>query len=100
VDATFGKRSYREMAIEAAKMAGVKLLFIECRTAEDIIIQRLRQREQDARRISDTNAEIYLSQIRDFEALNEVPSASHRVVDTNQPHAAALLEIERIMFAD
>jgi uncharacterized protein len=100
VDATFGKRSYREMAIEAAKMAGVKLLFIECRAAEDVIIQRLRQREQDARRISDANAEIYLSQIRDFEALNEVPSASHRVVDTNQPHAAALLEIERIMFAD
>jgi aminoglycoside phosphotransferase family enzyme/predicted kinase len=100
LDATFSKRIHRQLAIEAAQKAGVKLLFIECRAPKDIIIRRLRQRQQDAERISDADVEIYLSQTRDFEALDEIPAASRRVVDTTQPHAAAVLEIERAVFAN
>jgi len=100
VDATFSRRSYRQLAMEAAQRAGVKLLFIECRATNDVIIQRLRQREQDSHRISDADAEIYLSQIREFETLDEIASAWHRVVDSTHAQAAAVLEIERTVLAD
>jgi uncharacterized protein len=99
LDATFGKRSQRQLAIETAKQAGVDSLFIECRAGKDVVIQRLSERVQDSQRVSDASVEIYLTQIEEFEPLDEVPSAWHQVVDTTHDLAAAALEIERRVYS-
>jgi len=99
VDATFSKRSERQLIIETAKEAGVKPLFLECHADTDVVIQRLMQREQDSQRVSDANVAIYLSQIREFEPLDEVPSTCHQVVDTTHDLATIALETERRIYA-
>jgi uncharacterized protein len=95
LDATFSKRSERDSMIEMAKQARVEPLFIECRAEHDEIIRRLSEREQDSGRVSDANLEIYLQQIQEFEAFDELPPEWHRIVNTTHGVGAVALEIER-----
>ncbi len=99
LDATFGKRDQRRLAIEMAKQAGVKPLFIECRADKDVVVKRLLERAQDSQRVSDANVEIYLAQIKDFEPLDEVPPAWHLVVDTTHDIGSIALQIERRIYS-
>jgi aminoglycoside phosphotransferase family enzyme/predicted kinase len=99
LDATFGKRTQRQSAIELANEAGVQPLFIECRAAEDVILQRLSLREHDSERISDATVEIYLKQIKEFEPLDEIPPAWRQFVNTVQDPGAIALEVERRIYA-
>jgi uncharacterized protein len=99
LDATFSKRDQRQLVIETAKEIGVMPLFIECRANTDVVIQRLSQRERGSQRISDANVEIFLSQIREFEPLDEAPSAWHQVADTDRDLATVALEVERRVYA-
>jgi aminoglycoside phosphotransferase family enzyme/predicted kinase len=95
LDATFGKRIERQLAVETAKQAGVKPLFLECRAHKDLVIQRLSERGQDSQRISDATVEIYLTQIKEFEPLDEIPPAWHQVVDTTHDLGSVVIEVER-----
>lgn len=99
LDATFGKRNQRQLAIETARQVGVEPLFIECRADKDVIIRRLSERGKDSQRVSDATVAIYLTQIEDFEPLDEVSSRSHHVVDTTNEVGAAVLEIEQRVYA-
>jgi uncharacterized protein len=99
LDATFSKRSQRQLSAEAAKQAGVKPLFIECRADKDVIIQRLSQRGNDPQRVSDATVEIYLTQIKEFEPLDEVPSAYHQIIDTTHDLAGIVIDIERKVYS-
>jgi uncharacterized protein len=98
VDATFGKRTQRQLAIETAKEAGVEPLFIECRADKEVVMRRLLKRSQDPRRVSDASVEIYLTQIKEFEPFGELPPAWHQVVDTTQGVEPDVLEIERKVY--
>ena len=99
LDATFSKRSQRHLAIGTAQAAGVKAFFIECRADTDVIIQRLLQREKDHQRISDADVAIYGSQIKEFEPLDEIPSACRQIFDTASDLGAIVLQIERLVYA-
>lgn len=95
LDATFGQRRQRQLAVETAEQADVEPLFIECRADKDVIIQRLLRRGHDSERVSDATAEIYLAQIKEFEPLDEIPSAWHQVINTMDDLGRAVMEIER-----
>jgi uncharacterized protein len=99
LDATFSKRSQRQIVIEVGNETGVKPLFVECQAEREVVIHRLSKREQDSQRVSDADAAIYLSQIKEFEPLDDVPSSSHLVVDTVHDLRAIGLEIERRVYA-
>jgi len=99
LDATFSKRSQRQIVIEVGNEAGVRPLFVECRAERDVVIDRLSKREQDSQRVSDADAAIYMSQIKEFEPLDEVPSSSYLVVDTVYDLGAIALEIERRIYS-
>jgi aminoglycoside phosphotransferase family enzyme/predicted kinase len=100
LDATFGKRSQRQLLINTMKEAGIEPLFIECRADKDVIIQRLSRREHDARQISDADVGIYLSQIQEFEPLDEIPPTWHEVVETAQELGEVVLQIERRIYSN
>jgi uncharacterized protein len=99
LDATFAKRSQRQLAAAMAEEFGVEPLFVECRADQGVILQRLSKRSQDSQRISDATVEIYLAQIKEFEPLDELPSASHQVADTTGELEAIALEIERRVYS-
>ncbi|HJU12590.1 MAG TPA: AAA family ATPase [Candidatus Binataceae bacterium] len=98
VDATFGKQHQRQSAIETAKKLGVEPLFIECCADKDVVIQRLVQREHDSQRVSDAGVEIYLTQLKEFEPLVEIPAAWHQIADTSEDLGTVALEIERRIY--
>lgn len=99
LDATFGKRNQRQLLIDTIREIGIKPLFVECCADEDVIIRRLKKRENDSHRVSDANAGIYLSQIKEFEPLDEIPPALHEVVDTADDLTQISLRIERRIYS-
>jgi aminoglycoside phosphotransferase family enzyme/predicted kinase len=99
LDATFSKRSQRQMAIEVANEAGVDPLFIECRADKEVILRRLVEREQDSQRASDATVEIYLAQRDEFEPLDELPPSCHLPVDTTNDLTASIIEVERRVYS-
>ena len=99
LDATFGELSQRRLAIEMARQAAVQLMFIECRADKEVIIQRLMERARDPQRISDATVETYLAQLKEFDALNEVPPEQYHVVNTFGDLRAEAMEIERRVYS-
>jgi len=99
LDATFGHRIQRQLALDMAQEAGVEPWFIECHADDMVVVQRLAERGRDPQRVSDATLEIYRAQLNEFEPLDEVPSAWHHVVDTAQDLRAQALEIERRLYS-
>ncbi|MBV8775483.1 MAG: AAA family ATPase [Deltaproteobacteria bacterium] len=98
LDATFGKRNQRQLLIDAMEGTGMKPLFVECRADQDVIIRRLRQQEKDSQRVSDATVGIYLSQVKEFDPLDEIPPALHEIVDTADDLTEIILRIERRIY--
>ncbi len=99
LDATFSQRSQRQLITRSAQQAGVRPLFIECRASPTTVVQRLLRRQQDGQQISDANVATYLSQIKDFEPIDELPPACHQVVNTTDDMRAIVLQIERRIYS-
>ncbi len=102
LDATFRRRSERTMATDLARRLGLKIIFVECRAEKSVVIRRLIERSSRLDETSDATVEIYLAQLREFEPLDEVPSASHMVAGSDQAHntEAILAAIEHRISAD
>ncbi|MBW2171961.1 MAG: AAA family ATPase [Deltaproteobacteria bacterium] len=84
LDATYSSRRHRSEVLRLARDMDVNLIFVECVCHEDLIKERLRERET-VPSISDAR----LPHIREiktaFEPLDEVPDEMHIVVDTGKP---------------
>ena len=96
LDATFGKRTHRRALINAIRETGIEPLFIECRADKDTVIQRLSEREHS---VSDATVGIYLSQLKEFDPLDEIPPALREVIDTTRDVSEITLKIERRIYA-
>jgi len=71
LDATFGRKKYRDSAIQKAKSFNLPLFIINCRLPENLIKERLIKRELENKDISDATWEIYLKQKENFEDLSK-----------------------------
>ncbi len=98
LDATFGSRNQRHKLIDKMKGTGIEPLFVECQAALAVIIERLRQREQQPTRISDANVAVYQAQLEQFETLDEILPAWHEVVDTDRDLNETANQIERRIY--
>lgn len=76
LDATFLTARLRRPALELAERMGVPLRIVWCQAPPDIADRRLRDRQQDAFRVSDADAGVARSQIELIEAPRELPSES------------------------
>lgn len=84
VDASFRSRSRRAEARRAAEAAGVPFVFVECTAPHDVLRQRLRERVlRDS--VSDGRLEIFDDFVASWEAVDELPTAEHVVLDTTLP---------------
>jgi predicted kinase len=69
LDATFQKKSYRDMAKQIAKDHDAQLVIIECVAPESIVKKWLKQRLHE-KTVSDGRWEIYQEQKKVFEAFS------------------------------
>jgi uncharacterized protein len=91
VDATFRRRTDRASFAEAL---GGEALYVECRAPADLVAEWARRRERDRERVSDATAAIAARQLREFEALDEVPPERHLVLRTDRDVEELLAEVE------
>jgi len=68
LDATFGKKIFRERIIALAKKSKIPYCFIECVTPPKTILKRLRRREK-TKEVSDADAIIFLKKEREFDPI-------------------------------
>lgn len=85
VDASFKDAANRRLAAETAREHGSDFYLLECVCPEETLLERLSQREQTPRRVSDGRVELLHRQRQDFEPVREIPPESHLVVDTSEP---------------
>ena len=83
LDASFGRRSEREVAAALARETGAEFWAVECVSTEQDIKNRLERRVRRGGGVSDGRWEIYQRQKPAFEPLSEVAEDHHVVADTS-----------------
>jgi uncharacterized protein len=83
IDASYKSRQERLRAYETGLRAGADAFVLECICPEDIVEKRLNSRRAAGKDISDGRWEIFLSQRKVFERIDEIPERHHLVADTS-----------------
>ena len=89
IDASFKKKEERERARDCAARAGADFFIVECTCPDETIRSRLERRLLDRDEASDGRWEIFQSQKRDFDRIDEFPDPVHIVIDTSRPRESA-----------
>jgi hypothetical protein len=98
VDATFRSEDHRAVFLaELGRRSERLVLFVECRAAADVMVQRAQRRLADPARESDAGPDLSLSQLALFEPLDEVPATQHVVLRTERPVGQLIDELEEIV---
>ncbi|NLX51099.1 MAG: AAA family ATPase [Deltaproteobacteria bacterium] len=101
IDASFRSRADRALAVDLARRLNVPLYVIECTCPDELVKIRLEKRQQDRDNPSDGRWEILAQQKKEYEAICEIPAASHFRVDTSdQPELARRQIIRTIKMAE
>ena len=85
LDATFSKREQRKAVLELAEKVKAKPFFIECGCSENVIRERLLEREKAKKTPSDARLEIFPSLKKGFQKTEDLATSLHTVMDTSHP---------------
>lgn len=85
LDAGFFRANLRKRAVELARAAGVRPLFLDCRLSKTEAIARVDQRFRKHRTKSPPRPELYEEQVALFEPPDELPSSCVVVLNLSQP---------------
>ena len=91
LDATFNRERSRK-EVEKLRSKDVQLYLIECTCAEDVVLERLRNRKND---FSDADYSVYSKMKSIYEPVHE----SHLVIDTSLPSDANVQKILSYIFS-
>ncbi len=99
LDACFPKKWQRQKAFDSAKEMNVRFLCIEFVLPEEEVKDRLKKRFDSKEGISDGRWEIYVAQKESFEAVDDLLSDFHMIVDTSRLKEECVKKIiERLEF--
>jgi predicted kinase len=84
LDASFAKRTERQLVAELALEIGARPCLLECLAPESVIRTRLRAREQSAQAVSDAREDILSTFQRDYEPVRACEWSCHVRLDTTQ----------------
>ena len=94
IDATFAAPRYRNQFLDLAGRFNVPVLFIECRSAEKTIRERLAAREKDPNEASDATWAVYRTMREQFKSFSELPKNCHIELNTDRNLARALGKLQ------
>lgn len=89
LDASFLRREYRRLALEAASSTGVDTWVILCRVSSDIARRRLETRSPE-QTVSDGRWEVYLGQLQDYQPAEDVSPERVITLDTSPPREQSM----------
>ena len=95
IDASFKRKEERERAQDCAARAEADFFIVECICPDETIRNRLEKRILDRGEASDGRWEIFQSQKRDFNRIDEFSRDIHIVIDTSRPRESATSEAIR-----
>ena len=93
VDATFLKEWQRDTLQVISKRLQVRFLIIDCQAPEDVLRERLRRRQAQAKDPSEADLEVLQSQLQTREPLTENEQKYTIAIDTAELSAAAAAEV-------
>lgn len=99
LDGTFVKRAQRDKIMSLAQKHQSPLLAIHCRASDEITQERLEQRENEGKDISDGRWEIYVRQKDDCEALDDIPAANRLEINTDAALETLVVACEKFLRA-
>ncbi|MGB2696170.1 MAG: AAA family ATPase [Dehalococcoidia bacterium] len=85
LDAAYLRQAQRAPAMRLAEATGARFLALECEADESLVWERLSQRRETTRVVSDGRWEVYQAQQERREPVDELPPASHMVIETALP---------------
>ena len=93
LDGSYQARSERQRVQE--RLADkARVLFVHCICPEEVMRERMEQRQHDPRAVSDGCWEVYLQQKARFEMPSELRPEQLITIDTNQPLDALLILVD------
>jgi hypothetical protein len=93
LDGSYQARGERQRVQE--RLAGKsRVLFVHCICSEEVMRERMEQRQHDPQTVSDGRWEVYLQQKARFEVPSELRPEQLLTIDTNQPLDALLILVD------
>lgn len=83
VDATFGKKQYRQVFIQTLAQTEARYCFVECKASEQTVKDRLLKREHQPT-VSDARLEDFHSLYNSFEAILEIPNSHYIAINSGK----------------
>ena len=93
LDATFSRRKWREAAVRLAKDLDANILFFECVSSQETILERLGRRREGEDGQSDARPEHLRGFIDEFESMDELAPELHTRINTQTEIEANLRAI-------
>ncbi len=94
LDGSYQARGERQRVQES--LAGkARVLFVHCICPEEVMRERMEQRQQDPQAVSDGRWEVYLQQKARFELPSELRADQLLTIDTNQALDALLILLDK-----
>jgi predicted kinase len=93
LDATFSRRKWREEAVRLAKDLDADILFFECVSSQDTILERLGRRREGGDGQSDARPEHLRGFMDEFESMDELAPELHTRISTEAEIEANLRTI-------
>jgi aminoglycoside phosphotransferase family enzyme/predicted kinase len=94
VDATFRRRRHRAAFARAYGDTGPRPLFVQCIAPDAVLVERARQRDREATRISDADTQVVARQAAELEPLDEVPPNAICTIRTDREVARIADDVE------
>lgn len=97
VDATFRRLEDRRAFATGLGDRSAPVLFVECRAPREVLVERAREREHHAQRLSDATSDMVDRQLGEWEPLDETPAVAHLTVRTDRDPAEIADELEALL---
>jgi aminoglycoside phosphotransferase family enzyme/predicted kinase len=97
LDATFQKKSHRELARELASKHKIPLAVVVCDASEQTVRERLKRRAEQVTEPSDATWEVYRKQKEAFEKIDEIPGERHFTLDTESSLECQVYGVEQFL---
>ncbi|MDY0220331.1 MAG: AAA family ATPase [Desulfobacterium sp.] len=98
LDATFGKKHLRGNLISLAEERGITPIFIECRTTDEIMRQRLLDREHSLT-VSDARIDLFEPFRREYEPITDEENVREIVINTAAPQDECIRQLLVLAFS-
>lgn len=100
VDATGRRRTDRDAFRAGLGGSGAPLLFAHCTADDAVLLERARRRDEaGTEHLSDADLEVVRAQLSTFERLDEAPTGSATMIDTEADPDTQLLAVETFLNA-